>query len=44
MTIASSTVRSSTAARPLTMFLDMGAFDDVWSRRQPVDQGVESER
>ena len=27
-------------ATALTMFLDMGAYDDVWKRCQPVDQGA----
>ncbi len=29
-------------ATALTMFLDMGAFDDVWNRCQPVNQHAES--
>ena len=28
-------------ATALTMFLDMGAFDDVWNRCQPAGQGLE---
>ena len=30
-------------ATALTMFLDMGAFDDVWSRCRPPRQRVEGE-
>ena len=31
-------------ATALTMFLDMGAFDDVWNRCQPAEQGLEHKR
>ena len=31
-------------AEALTMFLDMGAFDEVWSRCSPADVGKESKR
>ena len=31
-------------ATALTMFLEMGAFDDVWNRCRPADQRARSER
>lgn len=31
-------------ATALTMFLDMGAFDDVWNRCSPSDQTQEQQR